>query len=145
MSTTAVNLANQLRIERGFPAAEVTVATTARVLIGADNTPDGSVVTYTANHTLTLADAGKYIRVDSADPVVIDVPLQSAVAWPEGTKIEIEWAGVGQVNLNPSVGVALNGRASIIEYQIEERYSAVTLKRTAANVWTIYGQFAETP
>lgn len=55
--------------------------------------------TQTGNYTLVLSDAAKVIELNSATAVNLTVPLNSSVAFPIGTLIEILQLGAGQVTV----------------------------------------------
>lgn len=95
-------------------------------------------VSKAAATTLGLTDAGKYIRVTAATAVNITVPAQTATAWLADTEITIEQAGAGAVTLVAGSGVTLNKMASNT-LTLAGQFGVVTLKRTASNVWTVFG------
>lgn len=89
--------------------------------------------------TLALTDAGKYLRTTSASAVAITVPPQSSVAWSTDTELRIQQGGAGAVTISAGAGVTVN-RLSTATNVIVGQYGVVTLKRTASDIWTLYGQ-----
>lgn len=98
--------------------------------------PWSTVESLAASKTLALADAGKYLRCTAA--VTITVPPQSSVAWEANTEIHFEQAAAGAVTFTAGVGVTINKPASLNAVTAEQ-YVAVTLKRVAADTWTLIG------
>lgn len=88
--------------------------------------------------TLALTDANKYLRATSASGVTITVPPQSSVAWPANSEVHIEQAGTGGVVIAAGAGVTLNKPAGY-NAKIMSQYAVVTLKRVAADTWTLIG------
>lgn len=90
----------------------------------------------TTARTLGLADAQTYIRTTNAAAVNITVPPQASVAWVASTEIIIFVAGTGQVTLVAGAGVTINTPESL---KSAKRFSTLTLKRVAADVWDLSG------
>lgn len=90
----------------------------------------------TTARTLKFTDAQKYIRCTSSSSVAITVPPQSAVAWDNDTEIVIERAGTGSLTIVAGAGVTLVSPRTLVA---DVRYSAVTLKRVAADAWVVAG------
>lgn len=107
---------------------------------GADGIALPSVVTANAGTAITLAltDASKYIRTTDAAGVTITVPPQSSAAWPADTEIHIEQAGVGAVTIAAGAGVTIN-KPTGYNAKTMSQYAVVTLKRVAADTWTLIG------
>lgn len=89
--------------------------------------------------TLALADASTFLRTTAATAVAITVAPQSAVTWPADTEIRIQQGAAGAVTINAGAGVTVN-RLSTATNVIVGQYGVVILKRTASDVWTLYGQ-----
>lgn len=92
--------------------------------------------------TLALADAGDYIKTTASSAVTITVPPQSSVAWEADTEIHVEQGGTGTVEFVAGSGVTINHLAAV-DPIIAGRYGVATLKRTAEDVWTLFGALAE--
>lgn len=89
--------------------------------------------------TLALTDASKHLQTTSATAVAITVPPQSSVAWPADTELKIQQGAAGAVTISAGAGVTVN-RLSTATNVIVGQYGVVTLKRTASDTWTLYGQ-----
>ncbi|MNF84268.1 hypothetical protein D3C84_666200 [compost metagenome] len=103
--------------------------------------PAPPIVTTNAGTSITLAltDASTFLRTTSASAVAITVPPQSSVTWPADTELKIEQGAAGAVTISAGVGVTVN-RLSTATNVIVGQYGVVTLKRTASDTWTLYGQ-----
>jgi hypothetical protein len=99
------------------------------------------IVTTNAGTSITLAltDASTFLRTTAATAVAITVPPQSSVTWPADTEIRIQQGAAGAVTISAGAGVTVN-RLSTATDVIVGQYGVVTLKRTASDVWTLYGQ-----
>jgi hypothetical protein len=103
--------------------------------------------TITASTTLQLTDAGGIIDCDVPDiaDVVITVPTDAAVAFPVGTRVDINHnlasAGAGNVGILADSGVTVTGLGAPDFYSIGPGY-ALSLWKRAANDWVVWGSFA---
>lgn len=88
----------------------------------------------TASYTLTLADAGKYLRMTNADAKTVTIPNNTSVPYLIGTEIALEQTGADQITVSPAVNVTLNGNN-----KTADQYAVVVLKKVATNTWTIIG------
>ena len=96
------------------------------------------IVTVSASKTLALTDAQKLQRVSSTSAVTITIPLNTSVAFPIGTEIEICRYGSGTVTIKPaSTSVYINGETT--NKTITEQYGCVALKKIETNKWIISG------
>lgn len=99
-----------------------------------------SVVNVSSNRTLSLDDAGKFLRVTSG--ITITIPANASVSFPVGTEFEI-YRGAGAITLQAADGVTLNNpyitAAEGNSCTISERYAVVSLKQHAANRWAVSG------
>ena len=97
-----------------------------------------AVESFTGARTLVLADAGKYLRGTDAAAQAVTVPPQSSVAWAADTEIHIERAGAGALTIAAGAGVTIN-RDARFTAAVGGQFGVVTLKRTAADTWTLFG------
>jgi len=91
-------------------------------------------------YTLVLADAGKTIDLNNASSITLTVPLNSSVAYPVGTRIDIVQSGAGQVTIAATGGVTINSKGAALK--ITGQWSAATLIQRSANTWVLVGDIA---
>ena len=92
----------------------------------------------TANYTLALDDTVKVVSVDSSSAVTVTVPLDSEVAFPVGTLVNVYRAGAGEVDIVGAVGVTVRNVGSI-----SEQFGEVSLRKRDVNEWVLVGQVDE--
>jgi hypothetical protein len=90
----------------------------------------------TGNYTLTLADAGKAVELDSATAATLTVPANGTVAFPVGTVIEVLRLGTGTLALAPAAGVTLRTPSSLT---LRAQYSSAILRKRAGDEWVVAG------
>lgn len=133
-------------------SGKVAVATTTSTEIGYVNGVTSAIQTQldakqpklntfnrqTASYTLVLADAGKIVEMNVASANNLTVPLNSSVAFPIGTEIQVLQYGAGQTTIVPfSVGVVLNSKSS--QLKIGNRFTGVTLVKVGTDEWYVIG------
>ena len=94
----------------------------------------------TANYTLVIGDIGKLVETNVATANTLTVPLNSSVAFPIGSKIDVAQYGVGQTTITAAGGVTINSNAGALK--IATQYSAATLVKIATNEWYCFGNLA---
>lgn len=106
-------------------------------------------VTTTAAYTLQLSDVVKQILEQNATGVCsVTVPPNSSVNFPNGTKIEIQYTGIGNFQLIAGAGVTFRGPQSGIATTAGgiTRYGKFVLEQSGTtntwNVWVSGTQFA---
>ncbi|MGE5612706.1 MAG: hypothetical protein ACM3UO_00325 [Bacillota bacterium] len=95
------------------------------------NTNSQSGTTY----TLVLSDAGQVIETTNSSAVTVTIPLNSSVAFPVGTIIQVCQVGTGQVTIAGS-GVTKNAVSSLTT---RTQWSTLTLRKRATDTWLISG------
>jgi len=94
-------------------------------------------------YTLVLTDQeNKTIQRSNASDHTTTIPLDSAVAFPTGTKISMVWdGGAGIPTINVSSGVTLNGvlDGSCV---INTAYQGATFTKRGTNLWTVAGDIS---
>lgn len=94
-------------------------------------------------YVLVLTDQeNKTIQRSNASDHTTTIPLDSAVAFPNGTKISMMWdGGAGIPTINVSSGVTLNG---IIDGScvINTAYQGATFTKRGTNLWTAAGDIS---
>jgi len=92
----------------------------------------------TANYNLGLADAGKTLLVSSTSDINITVPLNSAVPFATGQRLDIVRLNNGNVTfVGADVNVIINSKNS--NKKIAARYSGATLIKYDTNTWVLIG------
>ncbi len=89
------------------------------------------------NYTLVLSDAFKTIKMTKATANTLTIPLNSSVAFADGTIIFIEQWGAGQVTISPTGGVTLNSSGGATK--IAAQYSTAFIRKDATNTWILVG------
>lgn len=97
--------------------------------------------TQTANYTLALADAGTYVRMNSASALALTVPPNGTVAFPIGTVIQVRQVGAGQVSVVEGVGVTVNTPETLL---LRKAGSSAALLKVAENAWDLTGDLEAT-
>jgi hypothetical protein len=88
------------------------------------------------SYTLALLDAGRLVELSNTSTVTITVPLESTVAFPIGTQIQMLQTNTGQVVVAGAVGVTVNATPGT---RFRTQWSSATLIKRAANTWVLIG------
>jgi hypothetical protein len=115
------------------------VATGTSLVATGQVTDSTSINTQTGNYTLVIADAGKFITVNSAGSSTVTIPLNSSVGFSLGTKIVIARIGAGAVAIAGAVGVTVNATPGL---NLRAQYSAATCIQIALNSWLVLGDLS---
>jgi hypothetical protein len=68
--------------------------------------------------------------------MTLTIPLNSAVAFPVGTSIDILQTSTGQVTIDGDAGVTVNATPGL---KLRTTWSSCTLFKRATNTWVVYG------
>jgi hypothetical protein len=91
----------------------------------------------TASYTLSaLTERDSMIEVNSSSATTVTIPLNSAVAYPVGTSIDILQTGSGQVTIGATGGVTINATPG---FKLRTQWSSATLFKRATDTWVIFG------
>lgn len=93
--------------------------------------------TKTTDYNLGLADAGQTLLIDSTSDRTVTVPLNSAVPFAIGQRLDVVRLNTGNVTFAGAVGVTLNSKNS--NKKIAARYSGATLIKTGTDTWVLIG------
>lgn len=105
----------------------------------APTVPSGiSTISASSHYSMSVSDAGKYLRINNLTNVNVYITSQSVAAWTPDTEVIIEQIGAGTVSITGSGNVVLNCAESFIP-RTYEQYSVIGLKRVSQDVWTING------
>jgi hypothetical protein len=142
--TTADNLKANLESPTftGTPAAPTAaartnttqLATTAFVYKAVNEV---SFDTKTASYTLAVADAGKVIEMNVASANDLTIPLNSSVAIPVGSTIDIIQYGEGQTTIVATSGVTIRSKEGNLK--LTGQYSGATLYKRGTDEWVVVG------
>jgi hypothetical protein len=91
----------------------------------------------TASYTLVLSDSNKLVEMNVATANNLTVPLNSSVAFPIGTQIDVIQYGAGQTSIVATGGVTIRSTNSWLK--INARYGAVSLIKIATDEWYLIG------
>lgn len=99
-----------------------------------------------ATYTLALGDQNGIVTMSNASANTLTIPLNSSVAFPVGTKVEVWRLGAGVTTISADTSVTLQGNggsASAGSCDIQTRYGGATLTKIAANTWMVGGDIDE--
>lgn len=91
----------------------------------------------TASYTLVLADRNKLVEMNVATANNLTIPLNSSVAFPTGTKIDIVQYGAGQTTFVATSGVTIRSANNWLK--INAKYGAATLTKIGTDEWYLWG------
>ena len=95
------------------------------------------IIQKTESYTLSaLTERDDLIEMSNASATTLTIPLNSAVAFPIGTSIDIIQTGVGQVTIAGDAGVTVNATPGL---KLRTQWSSCTLFKRATNTWVVYG------
>lgn len=95
------------------------------------------IIQKTASYTLSaLTERDSLIEVASSSGTTITIPLNSAVAFPVGTSIDILQTSTGQVTIAGDAGVTVNATPGL---KLRTQWSSATLFKRETNTWVVFG------
>ena len=94
----------------------------------------------TASYTLALGDANKLVEMNVATANNLTVPLNSSVAFPIGTQLNVSQYGAGQTTIVATGGVTI--RSASGNLKIASQYVAVSLVKIATDEWYCFGNLS---
>lgn len=98
----------------------------------------------TTSDTFVLADLrNKLVTYSNAAAIAVSIPLNSSVAFPIGTSINIAQTGAGQVTISGISGVTVRSTgATATTPKTRAQYSAITCVKIATDEWLCLGDIA---
>ena len=98
----------------------------------------------TTSDTFVLADLkNKLITYSNASPIAVTIPLDSSVAFPVGTSINLVQTGAGQVTVSGAGGVTIRSTgASATTPKTRVQYSVMACIKIATDEWICAGDIA---
>jgi hypothetical protein len=91
----------------------------------------------TGNITLSLAELGKIIEVNSASNRTVQIPADATTNFPVGSRVDLLRTNTGEVEVTLAAGVTLNSISN--RRKLTGRWSAATLIKRGANSWVLIG------
>jgi len=91
----------------------------------------------TASYSLVLADRGKLVEMNVASANTLTVPLNSSIAFPIGSKIDVTQYGAGATTITATSGVTIRSFTSYLK--LAGQYAACTLVKIGTDEWYCYG------
>jgi hypothetical protein len=92
-----------------------------------------------ASYTLVLTDKGKLVEISNASANNLTVPLNSSVAFPTGSQINILQTGAGQTTVVATGGVTINATPGL---KLRAQWSSATLIKRGTDTWTLVGDLS---
>jgi hypothetical protein len=86
-------------------------------------------------YTLALADANKMVTLSNGSAITLTVPLNSSIAFPIGTRIDIAQFGAGQVSISSSATIRSEGS----KLKLRGQYAVATLWKKGTDEWLLAG------
>jgi len=91
-----------------------------------------------STYNFILTDSHKTVMLIDGSSVAARIPLNSAVAFPIGTRIEIIQEGAGQITVQgTTAGVTLNSSGGMTK--LAAQYAQATILKTATDTWYLFG------
>ena len=98
------------------------------------------IIQKTESYTLSsLTERDDLIEMGSASAVTLTIPLNSSIAYPVGTSIDVLQTGTGQVTIAGAAGVTVNATPGL---KLRTQWSGVTLFKRDVNTWVVYGDLS---
>lgn len=106
---------------------------------GPSGDPTLTINQQTASYTLVLSDTSKLVEMSNASANTVTIPLNSSVAFPTGTQINILQTGAGQTTIAGTSGVTLNSTPGA---KLRAQWSAATLIKRGTDTWVVVGDLS---
>jgi hypothetical protein len=98
------------------------------------------IIQKTDSYTLSAtSERDSLIEVNKSSGSTITIPLNSAVAFPVGTTLDILQTGTGQVTIAGDSGVTVDATPGL---KLRTRWSSATLFKRDTNVWVVFGDLS---
>jgi hypothetical protein len=92
-----------------------------------------------ASYTAVLTDNGKLVEISNASANNFTIPLNSSVAFPVGSQINILQTGAGQTTVVATGGVTINATPGL---KLRAQYSSATCIKRATDTWVVVGDLS---
>lgn len=98
---------------------------------------DTQILSKTATYELGLSNSGKTITLNSASNTYLDIPSNSRVAFPVGSRLEVIRLGSGEVEFREGSGVTIRSKNSNKKLSLPN--TGATVIKIDTNEWLIIG------
>jgi len=89
------------------------------------------------SYTLVLTDANNaVVELSNTSAITVTVPLNSSVAFPIGSQIQLLQTNTGQVTVAGAGGVTVNANPGL---KLRGQWSFATLVKRATDTWVLVG------
>lgn len=130
----ALNTLNELAAALGDDENFASTITTSLAAKVDSYTP---ITQKSESYTLsTLDHRDDLIEMGSSSALTLTIPLNSSIAYPVGTSLDILQTGTGQVTIAGAAGVTVNATPGL---KLRTQWSSATLFKRAENTWVVYG------
>jgi hypothetical protein len=92
-----------------------------------------------ASYTTVLADKDKVIEMSVGSANNLTIPLNSSVAYPIGSVINVVQTGTGQTTVVATAGVTINGTPGL---KLRAQWSGASLIKRATDTWVLVGDLS---
>ncbi len=94
----------------------------------------------TASYTTVLSDRDRTIEMNVGSANTLTIPLNSSVAYPIGSQIQVLQTGTGQTTITPATaGVTINGTPGL---KLRAQWSSATIIKRGTDAWVAIGDLA---
>jgi hypothetical protein len=93
-----------------------------------------------SSYTLALTDQNLLVELNIGSANTLTVPLNSSIAFPIGSKIDVAQYGSGQTTITAAGGVTIRSNGGALK--IAAQYSACTLVKIGTNEWYCFGNLS---
>ena len=139
-SVTTAKILNSNVTTAKIADANVTTAKLADKSVTSAKLGALSVSSGSSAYTFVLADAETIYVYSSASAATLTIPLNSTVAFPVGTQLNVIQYGNGQATIACASGATLVSEGS--KFKTKAQYAIATAIKTETNVWVLVGNLA---
>jgi hypothetical protein len=139
-NVTAAKLATDSVETAKIANANVTTAKLADKSVTSAKLGALSVGSGSSAYTFVLADAETIYVYSSSSAATLTIPLNSTVAFPVGTQLNVIQYGTGQATIACASGATLVSEGS--KFKTKAQYAIATAIKTETNVWVLVGNLA---
>jgi hypothetical protein len=138
-SATLTKTSDKLSVFAATTSAEFAGIISDEIGTGNIQLSDLATNAQTDSYTLVLSDKGKLVEISNASANNLTVPLDSSVAYPIGSQINILQTGAGQTTVVATGGVTINATPGL---KLRAQWSSATLIKRATDTWVLIGDLS---